>query len=489
MNRHNLATGMAISFLLCSLGSAQAQKIEPVGDPLPTPILNNGPAKLTPAATAPTAVRLPAGQIVVPQSSTPPATQGTTLKTRAAQTNVLLYVPEGWKPDQVTPPSPKYTAEPPFTGYAYETPASLSCVYVLVSPTAGCNPNTVSTSATGGTKAIAIVDAYDDPFAGPDLAYYSSQFALPFNPTQLQVVYEDGLVPAVDTTGGWEVEESLDIEMAHAMAPNATIYLVEAQSNFYSDLLTSVQIASNLIQCGQTEQNPTTYAVGTCPSGSNGTGEVSMSWGGGEFSGETADDSYFTTPGVVYLASSGDSPGTIWPCTSPDVVCAGGTSIRRSPSTGNYLGEAAWNEAGSGSSLYEPAPSAQTTYIPSIVGTSGPRAVPDVSFDANPITGVWVWDSFGFALDVYDEPVNSSGWYIVGGTSVASPALAGIVNRAGGFAANSGAELTTMYKNMSTSGDYRDIGSGFCGPYQGYSTATGWDFCTGIGSDEGYSGK
>jgi kumamolisin len=485
MNRHYLATGMAVSFLLCSLGVAGAQDVERNGQPLPLPIVNNGPAKLTPAAST-VAVQMPAGQIVVPQSSIPPATQGTTLKTRSAQTNVLLYVPEGWKPDQVTPPSPKYTAEPPFSGYAYETPASLSCVYVLVSETAGCNPNTVSTSATGGSKTIAIVDAYDDPFAGPDLAYYSSQFALPFNPGQLQVVYEDGLVPAVDPTGGWEVEESLDIEMAHAMAPNATIYLVEAQSNYFSDLLTSVEIASNLVQCGQTEQNPTTYAVGTCPSGSTGTGEVSMSWGGGEFSGETADDAYFTTAGVVYFASSGDAPGTIWPCTSPDVLCAGGTSIRRNPSTGNYIGEGAWNEAGSGLSLYESIPSYQSS-ISSLVGTA--RGVPDVSFDANPITGVWVWDSFGFALDVYDEPPNSEGWYIVGGTSVSSPALAGIINRAGAFAASSNAELTTIYAHMSTAGDYRDITSGYCGPYQGYQSATGWDFCTGIGSDEGYSGK
>jgi kumamolisin len=433
-----------------------------------------------------TLVKSRPGQILVPVSSMPPATQGTTMKTRLAQTNIQVYVPDGWKSDQVIPPGPKYTPLPPFSGYAYETPASLACVYDLLTVTSGCNPNTVTTPPTGGSRSIAIVDAFDDPFAGPDLAYFSSQFGLPFDPAQLQVVYEDGIEPTVDTTGGWELEESLDVQYSHAMAPSATIYLVEAQSNSLADLLTSVEIASNLVRCGATEQNLTTLEVGTCPTSSTGKGEVSMSWGGGEFSSETSYDSVFTTAGVVYFASAGDSPGTIWPSTSPNVVAAGGTTIRRSPSTGNFIDEAAWDSAGGGDSLYEARPSYQSS-ISSIVGSA--RGVPDISLDSNPITGVWVWDSFGYALSVYDEALANAGWFIVGGTSVASPNWAGIVNRAGAFAATSNAELTTIYKNLGVAADFRDITLGYCGPYDGYAAITGWDPCTGVGSDQGYSGK
>jgi kumamolisin len=415
-----------------------------------------------------TLVKTNQGKVIVPLSSIPAAQSGTTLKTMTANTNLLIYKPMGWNPAEVAPPRPG--ALPPYAGYAYETPASLGCVYTLVTTVSGCNPNTVQTNPSGGTKAIAIVDAYDDPWAGPDLAYFSAQFGLPFAPAQLQVVYEGGVEPPIDITGGWEVEESLDIEYAHAMAPSATIYLVEAQSNYYSDLLSAVQIASNLVHCKQTT---------TCPTTATGTGEVSMSWGGGEFSGETSYDSYFTTAGVVYFAAAGDGPGTIWPCTSPNVVCAGGTTLRRNPSNGNFIEERTWESGGGGVSLYEKIPSYQSS-IATIVGKA--RGVPDVALDSNPITGWWVWDSNYFEED-------GGGWFIVGGTSAATPAWAGIVNKAGGFAASSNAELTKIYTNKAVATDFNDIKLGDCGPYAGYLAVTGWDPCTGVGSDHGYTGK
>jgi kumamolisin len=473
--QHLLLPGLLLLLVVCSLGFARAQNNDKTGAPV---------------ATNPKPIKMRAGQIIVPLSSMPPAVQGTTLKTRLEQTNVRVYVPNGWKSSEVIPPGPYYTPLPPYSGYGYETPASLSCIYDLLTVVSGCNPNTVTTPPTGGSKAIAVVDAYDNPFAGSDLAYFSSQFGLPFDPAQLQVVYENGTEPGIDPTGGWEVEESLDVQYSHAMAPSATIYLVEAQSNSLADLLTSVEIASNLVRCGATEQNLSTLAVGTCPTSSTGTGEVSMSWGGGEFSTETSYDSIFTTTGEVYLAASGDSPGTIWPCTSPNVVCAGGTTIRRSPSTGDFIEEASWTLAGGGVSFYETRPSYQSS-ISGIVGSV--RGVPDVSLDSNPITGLWVYDSFGYALNVSDEALSDGGWLIVGGTSASSPTWAGILNnaatRGSSFAASSNAELTKMYLNKAVATDFRDIIFGFCGPYEGYTTATGWDPCTGIGSNQSYTGK
>jgi kumamolisin len=399
--------------------------------------------------------RLGAGTVIIPESSQANASDAGI----RAHTNFEVFVPQGLTPDEA----------PPFPGYAFETPASLACVYHLVTPVSGCNPNTVTANPSGGSKAVAIVDAYDDPWAGPDLAYFSDQFGLPFSPDQLTVVYATGTQPPMDDTGGWELEESTDIEYAHAMAPSAHIYLVEAASNSISDLLTAVLVANNEVLCGQAN----------CPSGGSGAGEVSMSWGTDEFAGETSLDSYFLTKGVVYFAATGDAPGTAWPSTSPNVVAAGGTTTARGPSSGNFLYEITWTDGGGGLSPYEGRPAYQNA-ISYMVGSQ--RGVPDVSFDSNPDTGVWVWDS-----NYFDEL--GGGWFIVGGTSVATQALAGIVNSAGHFSTSSSAELTTVYANRSDAADFRDITVGFCGPYSGDNASSGWDLCTGIGSDIGLSGK
>src|SRR6266705_1651815 len=82
-----------------------------------------------------------------------------------------------------------------------------------------------------------------------------------------------------------------------------------------------------------------------------GGGEVSNSWGGGEFSGETSLDSHFIQSGVVVFASTGDFPGTAWPSVAPNVVAAGGTTISRNPSTLAFITERPWAETGGGRSL------------------------------------------------------------------------------------------------------------------------------------------
>ena len=164
----------------------------------------------------------------------------------------------------------------------------------------------------------------------------------------------------------------------------------------------------------------------------------------------------------------------IWPSASPNVVSAGGTSISRNSSTGAFQQELAWQSGGGGPSQYESRPGFQSA-IASVVQTH--RGTPDVAADADPSSGVWV----------YDYPY----WYIVGGTSVAAPVWAGIVNAAGSFAASSQTELATVYANLGTS-DFRDIVEGSCGPNEGYLAVAGWDFCSGVGAplgDSGNSGK
>src|SRR5262249_38424687 len=161
-----------------------------------------------------------------------------------------------------------------------------------------------------------------------------------------------------------------------------------------------------------------------------GGGEVSMSWGGGEFDGESDFDVLFQVPKVVFVASTGDTAGTEYPSVSPNVVAAGGTTISRDSNTGRFILESAWQDAGGGPSLGEARPRYQDK-VSYIVGNT--RGTPDLSFDANPTTGVWIYDTTPFEGQVL-------GWTVVGGTSVSSPSLAGIINVAGG-AASSQAEL------------------------------------------------
>ena len=108
--------------------------------------------------------------------------------------------------------------------------------------------------------------------------------------------------------------------------------------------------------------------------------------------------------------------------------------------------------------------------------TNGGRGTPDLSYDADPDTGVPIYSSF----------ING-GWFVVGGTSVSSPALAGIANLAGtakgAFPAGSQVLLATIYNNLG-SANFRDITSG----NNGYAAAAGWDFVTGVGSCIGLGG-
>ena len=352
-------------------------------------------------------------------------------------TNYIIYAPGG----SIVP-----LAQP-----AGETPASLGCVYDIVSnPVSGCPINGTTQVSTGGSGVIVIVDAYDYPSAAADLSTFSSTFGLP--QANFSVQYASGHRPTNGCRSGWQGEEALDIEWAHAMAPNAQIVLMEASSASNSALYQAVTAANSYI------------------ASHGGKGEVSMSWGGSETSGESSSDHYFTQSGVVYFASSGDSPGVIYPSSSPNVVSAGGTQVNRSG--GNYTNQTAWSDGGGGASRYEARPSFQNS-ISGIVGSK--RGTPDLSFDSSGGSPVAVYNSNCYG-----------GWLEVYGTSVASPSLAGIINNAGQFKASSNAENTLIYSNLGFSQYFTDITSGSCGTH---SATTGWDFCTGVGVDHGLVGK
>ncbi len=243
---------------------------------------------------------------------------------------------------------------------------------------------------------IAIVDAYDDPNIANDLHQFDLQFGLP-DPVLTKVNQNGGSkLPAANA--GWITEIALDVEWAHAIAPGAKILLVEANSNSFNSLLTAVNYARK-------------YA---------GVSVVSMSWGGAEFSGETSDDSYFTTPsghtGVTFVASSGDSgaPPT-YPAISPNVLSVGGTTLNVT-SQGSYVSESAWSGSGGGISSYESQPAYQKG---TVTQSTVFRTEPDVAYDADPNTGFPVYDS-------YNNP-SSDPWGQWGGTSDAAPQWAALI--------------------------------------------------------------
>lgn len=296
--------------------------------------------------------------------------------------------------------------------------------------------------STGGTGTIAIVDAYDDPTVVNDLNVFSNQFGLPL--TSTGYFTEHKMSSSIKTNGGWALEISLDVQWAHAIAPSANILLVEASSSSDVDLIAAVDYAR------------------TQP----GVVAVSMSWGGSEWATESSYDSHFTSSnGVVFFASSGDSGvGASWPAVSPNVVGVGGTTITFN-GVGTLSSETAWSGSGGGVSRYIAEPSYQITY--GVQGANGKRAVPDVSYNANPSSGVSVYDSTPYS--------GSTGWWVVGGTSAGSPQWAAIQSL-GLTATNS--NFYADAKSSGYSSYLRDITSGS----NGYPAKVGYDLVTGLGS-------
>ena len=309
---------------------------------------------------------------------------------------------------------------------------------------------------SGGAGVICIVDAYDYPTALNDFNEFSSKYGLPqesstnvtanTNPT-FQIVYGAGSQPASDPD--WNMEEALDIEWSHAMAPDAKIVLVEAASDSFDDLYTAVSVA-------------TSYP---------GVREVSISWGGSEFAEEGEYDSFFAINGIIFFVAAGDVGGAQeYPAVSPYVIGCGGTSLYLN-SSGARTSEIAWIDSGGGPSYYEPLP----YYQDALTSILESRGCPDIASDADPNTGVAVYDS--------TSDNGYVGWVVLGGTSVAAPTLAGVNNLVNDGQPNTPDELAQIYSRLGTTA-YYDITQGTAG---GFVAVPGWDFITGVGTLNGTS--
>lgn len=335
-----------------------------------------------------------------------------------------------------------------------ENPGSIACVYGITTPTSGC-PLSGAPVASGGSKAIAVVDYGNNSTLQADFNAFNSQYGLPAQ--TLQFICPPSCTPCPSSNGtGWDVETALDVEYEHAMAPNAQIYVAE----FCDDPI------------GDGTETAAAAAVAASPYHG---GEVSNSWtynGGEGWCGsgncELSYDQYFTTPTVVYFAAAGDSGlGPAYPSISVNVVSAGGTRIRRN--NGLFTGEEdCWNGSGGGISQYEPLPNWQLL----IGNKTGPhRGSPDWSSDASTSSPVAIYSTTG-----------CGGWCAVGGTSVASPTLAGITNAAGSFANLTSVEMGKTYAYYSNPGIYHSIFYDVTVGSNGSPAGFGWDECTGLGT-------
>jgi kumamolisin len=198
---------------------------------------------------------------------------------------------------------------PPGPPLGAETPGSMACIYKLVKQTKGCPVTSKPLPSTKGWGAVALVDAFDNPHAVNDVKVFAKQFGI--KSYSFKKVYARGHKPQFNA--GWALEEALDIEMAVSMAPKAKIYLVEADDNSNTELYFAEKVAADLVSKA-------------------GGGTISNSWQGAEYSGELNDEkTYFSHPGIVYFASSGDGGynNTGVPAVFANVVAAGGTQVLR----------------------------------------------------------------------------------------------------------------------------------------------------------------
>lgn len=298
-------------------------------------------------------------------------------------------------------------------------------------------------------QTIAIVDAGDDPHLAADLAAYDAKYGLSAC-TQangcLRIVNQDGGT-TLPPDAGWEIEIALDVEVAHAVCPNCQILLVEGNSAGFGELAAAENTAVRL-----------------------GATEISNSYGAGEFPG--GDTAAYDHPGVAITASTGDSGyGVEVPAAYPGVIAVGGTTLYVNGTT--YAGETAWSGAGSGCSQYSPASALQMSVSTwAQTGCGSHKGNADLSADADPRSGALI--------------INGGQLQMVGGTSLASPLIAGMFALASGVPA--GVEAASIpYQRQAYFHDVTSGSNGPCGTIM-CAAAAGYDGPTGIGSPDGLDG-
>jgi len=325
-------------------------------------------------------------------------------------------------------------------------------------------------AVAGGLPIIAVVAAFGDPNVASDLKIYSRQFGLTLLPNCHGPVAQSGVpcLQAVNGNGGkklpsgtsWAAVYALDAELAHGLCPNCSLLLVEAKSNAQKNLYKAVNTAAAL-----------------------GANTIALSWAVQEYKKEASDDAkYFTHPGVAIVATSGSgtyqscTPFTTtlcFPASSPHVTAVGGTSLFLNED-GTYNSEIADIADSNGCAAYEPKPDWQ----PDLGGCSR-RTTADVAFDADPNTGVAIFNSAGCNK-------GKDCWFEVGGTAVGAPAIAAVYALAGLVPGDTfGSEIPYESGNASNLHDITSGSDGTCDPSYLCTAEPGYDGPSGLGTPNG----
>jgi hypothetical protein len=305
---------------------------------------------------------------------------------------------------------------------------------------------------SGAGRTVAIVDAFGYTSAESDLAVFRAHYGLPPCPS------DTGCFTKVDQNGGtnypaedpdWSIETALDLDAVSSACPACKILLVEADNNSSPSLGRAVDTAASL-----------------------GAVAISNSYGAaGEIPFESYYDHYYDHPGVAVTVSTGDY-GNVqsYPATNPNVVAVGGTTLTRDSSTRGWH-ESAWDSGGSGCSLYEPRPDYQQGVD---TGCPDNRATADVAADADPASGLAVYNTLG-----------QDGWAQWGGTSLASPLVAAMYALAGPAVPGT-YPVSYLYRSGAALNDVTEGSDGFCGTLV-CNAGPGYDGPTGLGTPAGVS--
>ena len=307
----------------------------------------------------------------------------------------------------------------PFDSFVCYGPTAVRSAY-------GLN-NLINSGLDGTRQTIVILNAYGSPSAADDLKGFDARFGLP-NPPSFNVVKMPG-TPDFDVSNGsmlgWALETSLDVQWAHAIAPNAKIVLVEAASNTAGDLLTALNYAID-------------RRLGDVISLSFGVSELSLTTADGQAAVQAWEQAFKRArrSRITIVAAAGDSgstnvaddlgnvfsaPNVNYPASSPNVLSVGGTSLRvgiggSADPNGAYIGETVWNGTpnmvvggGGGISTLFRRPDYQDD-LPSqtrrMLGNH--RGVPDVAFGADPLSGFLVYVG-GLGIVDPSDPVTTIG--------------------------------------------------------------------------------
>ena len=336
----------------------------------------------------------------------------------------------------------------------------------------------------GAGQTIYVIAAYHSPNLIADLGTFARQFNLPgctkFNiPTtfaplaphdpnkgceiaevNLKVAERMVTTPPAYVRS-WAVEQTLDVQWAHATAPLARIVVVKAPNSFVNSLMSGVMLSERF-----------------------GPGIMSMSFVAAEDRWSRDYETLMPKDSrITMVAAAGDRGSQAnWPSSSPQVISVTGTSLRYDGVTERR--ENAWLKTGGGYSSIFPAPDYQSVLTSTNYGLTGAKSfVPnararssgDVSFNADPATGQYV---------AFTEPGKTLRWYSYGGTSIGTPQWAGIIAIANAQRALQGKQPVgnihhELYSGQLSAG-LRDVSSGYngtctwCYAESGYDTPTGW---------------